>query len=399
MGLRHIATRLVSAEVESESALNEKRGWKQFVDEKYEGGSKMVRNPNLETKGQYPEVAMNTAMKSERYRIHIKGEFDKWKRQGEEKDRKPLSSVHELHKALSGSYTIESLIEKYTQKTTGNILKHGDSRLRAVDPKQTVNTLTEKIDLKIQTVQKHIVKLTGLINDPENPPNFIESWKDSLKKKERITTRLEIVKKEIGNIKPEFMFGLSSYMRDNSNSPNHVYLKDLGKDWSDSSDTYNSITLHGYIEEMGVKCSYRDNGDRASVRLKETDRIANHTEQKEALQEMYVYQQAVFKHLGITHIDMYRGITDPQLETEPPMHGDSVQIKSRPLTSWTSNPEVGTRFGTRMVKCRVPVERIFMSPISHPEFEGIGTDNNESEYVVIGAEELEDCTIFAGVTI
>lgn len=396
MGLKYIATRLIYADVESESALNEKKGWKQFVDEKYEGGSKMVRNPNLETKDQYPEVTMNTAMKSERYRIHIKDEFDKWKRQGEEKDRKPLSSVHELHKALSGSYTIESLMKKYTQKSTGNILKHGDRRLRTVDPEQTLNHFISFIDTKIQDAQKKIVYFTGLIEDLEKA-RFVETWKESIKKNERAKVRLGMVKKEIGNVKPELIFGLSSYRWPDSNSPKDVYLKDLGKDWSSSSNTYNSMTLHGYIEEMGVKCSYINENDKPSVRLKETDRVVNNPDRKEALQEMYVYQQAVFKHLGITHIDLYRGITDPQLETEPPTHGDKVQIKSRPLTSGSANPEVGIRFGSRMVKCRVPVERIFMSPISHPEFEGIRTDNNESEYVVIGSEELDDCTIFSGV--
>jgi hypothetical protein len=123
MSLIHIAMRLLYADVESEAAFNEKKGWKQFVDEKYEGGSKMVRNPNLETKDQYPQVTMNTAMKSERYRVHIKGEFDKWKRLNEENDRKPLSSVHELHKALSGSYTVESLMARYTQMFTEDVLK------------------------------------------------------------------------------------------------------------------------------------------------------------------------------------------------------------------------------------------------------------------------------------
>jgi hypothetical protein len=107
---------------------------------------------------------------------------------------------------------------------------------------------------------------------------------------------------------------------------------------------------------------------------------------KDILMEGYAYQQAVFKHLGITHVTLYRGVKDDRLDTVPPSHGDKVQIKSRPASSWSASPKTAQIFGDRMIKATVPVERILMSPITYNPFGGA---SSESEYVVIGAEDLE----------
>ena len=98
----------------------------------------------------------------------------------------------------------------------------------------------------------------------------------------------------------------------------------------------------------------------------------------------------MFKHLDVTHIDLYRGIANPNLNSKS--IGDRVQIQSREASSWSGNPEVASRFGTHIIHCRVPVERIILSPIVGKRLEG-DSFLAESEFVVMGAEDLEGCRI------
>jgi hypothetical protein len=117
-------------------------------------------------------------------------------------------------------------------------------------------------------------------------------------------------------------------------------------------------------------------------------------ELKGLLRKGYAYQQSVFKHLGVTHVTLYRGVTDKQLDTVPPSHGDKVQIQARPASSWSINPTVACDFGSRIVKCQVPVENILASAMVQPYF--ANNPSTEFEYVVIGTEGLE-CEVFGEI--
>ena len=109
------------------------------------------------------------------------------------------------------------------------------------------------------------------------------------------------------------------------------------------------------------------------------------------LKDGYHFQQAVFKHLGVTHVTLYRGVADDQLDTEPPKHGDTVRTKSRPASSWSASPATAQNFGSRMIKCSVPVGQILMSPMTHAALgdDGSADTHAEHEYVVMGAEDLD----------
>ena len=388
MGLRHIATRLVSAEVESESALNEKKGWKQFVDEKYEGGSKMVRNPNHETVDRYPKVTVYTALKNEPFRKHLEGEYEQWKGDAEKPEPSDTKNHEDLHKALCGPYTVDNILQKsfaYEAMRMGKLLLDEESIQDNVMP--VINQRVKNLSESIATYQQYVKVYSDPISYTQD-----DVMKNSVQRYLRMVKRYTGVKEVMDVIDPKLIYGLSHYA---SITQEESIIK-FGESWSDSSDNYESLRLHEYVETLGVKGSYADPDEEPSVRITANDKIINDPKTQKDLQEMYTYQQAVFKHLGITHIELYRGVKDT-LETEPPSHGDTVSVKTRPLSSWTSNPIVGLDFGKRMIKCKVPVERIFMSPISHPELDGAGTKNNESEYVVMGAEDMDGCTVFLGV--
>jgi hypothetical protein len=53
--------------------------WKEFVDQKYEGGKKKVRNPNRETVWKTKQVTFNTAIKDKGFRQHImENDYSDW---------------------------------------------------------------------------------------------------------------------------------------------------------------------------------------------------------------------------------------------------------------------------------------------------------------------------------
>ena len=66
----------------------------EFFDQKYDGGKKMVRNPN--PKGRKEEVSASTAMKDKRFQKQVWEEFQKWrKKKKEKKEEKSRFLSHE----------------------------------------------------------------------------------------------------------------------------------------------------------------------------------------------------------------------------------------------------------------------------------------------------------------
>jgi hypothetical protein len=340
MSLTHIATRLKSAT----------KDWQTFLSERYEGGSRLVSNPNLETKDQYPQVTVNTALKDESFRKHVEKEFDQWKN-----TQKPVKKS--FQQRLLDSTELDKVIEKYR-----NGIDEIDS---------SVNGENNIFDYYLDMAKRH---LKSVESRPENDSVRILQ-NDLLKEFDNMS---DMDKKLISQ---SFKFG-NLYKHKWPNIADTSF-RELASNWIDSSIGGSSKSLHNYLSEIGVKGTTYGREDIQSIPSDSTIK---------QLKEAYTYQQAIFKHLGVTHVTLYRGVRDDQLKTDPPSHGDKVQIKTREASSWTLNPYISKNFGTRMIKCKVPVEHILMSPINVRE---MGNDvSSEFECVVMGAEDL-DCTVFS----
>lgn len=60
--------------------------WQEFLDEMYEGGRKLVRNTNRDTRNKFPRVEIQTLLKTDRkLRKLLQGQFERWKTQHERK--------------------------------------------------------------------------------------------------------------------------------------------------------------------------------------------------------------------------------------------------------------------------------------------------------------------------
>jgi hypothetical protein len=370
MSLIHIASRLLISSKE----------WKDFLAEKYEGGKKKIPNPNKDTVKKYPHVSVNSALKDAHFKKHLYEEYYRWRREDSQELPKPKPPVepYEHHKALLGEYTVKGMLKKYDLDFAN--IAHTDGGKKTL----------EKSVSRYKDLGNEIFAHKHMLQNIDNPEvNKYGATKASVEmnirdlepqfhRYEKIIKMMEV--SDFSKIEIE---GLSNYVRNDVSTP---LMRGVTDGWNTSATSYEANKINKYLLSKGVKGSLMTY-DRSPV-----DDIDITPKFEDLMTKAYAYQQAVFKHLGIKEITLYRGVSDPILDREPPSHGDPVKISARPASSWTSNPEVSLRFGGRVVKTTVSVERILLSAILDPQLDG-GSALSESEFVVMGSEDLE-CEVF-----
>lgn len=340
MGLLQIALRLAS----------NPKDWKKFLDEKYDGGKAMVRNPNTETAKKYPEISVNTAMKNESFRAHIEKEYEQWKGSQKVEADKPSAPVWDKHQTLLGKYTVESMTKKFKKEW--------------IEAGKKLESFKDSLDYNFY--------LNKDIERYEKEPDRYKG------------TRFEKAVKTVKDIDPNLIEGYKFYAPEYHDR----YTKAFFEAWSWSSGGDLSLNVAEYLGSLGVSGTLTNY---EGLSMKERGVAPIGKAEAVNVHRMYAYQQSVFKHLGITHVTLYRGV---QIDTDLPNEGDSVKVQSRTISSWSSNPIVASTFGNRTVKCTIPVEKIFGSASIYRPFDGSRYDSiHESEFIVLGSSDL-DCTIF-----
>ena len=377
MSIINIAYRLIHAD-------EEHHGWEQFVKEKYEGGHKKVENPDPDpdTHKKYPIVTFNTALKHDYFRKYIDIEFQHWK-YTKDLQKKPQPSTlngHEHSKALMGKYTVEQF----------NIYDEDASQKW----RTALEISRKRLDTNINHYNKKLSEEIA-IKDPDM------SIEQTVSKQIHSLWHCHCIKQRTQDVKnlsplPKMVGGLSDYCRIDEyfQKQEGEDIRLIVKEWVRDNASQSGMLIQGILSKIGVSGSKSDDfEDWEDPEEDDGDDVPDLTERfkngiKDRVTGMYAYQQAVFKHLGITQVTLYRGVSDPSINNDPPPHGTKVRVKSRPASSWSANPEVALRFGSRIIQCKVPIERILMSAVIAPSMDG-GVFLNESEYVVMGSEDLE----------
>jgi len=91
--------------------------WQQFLDEAYEGGRKLVRNSNRDTKDRFPKVEVLTLLRTDKqFRKLIRGQFQRWL---EQRDRQgpPGEAVEDVG-SLQRGQTVEWTQDRQLQRGT-----------------------------------------------------------------------------------------------------------------------------------------------------------------------------------------------------------------------------------------------------------------------------------------
>ena len=164
----------------------------------------------------------------------------------------------------------------------------------------------------------------------------------------------------------------------------------LVSDWVDSSASRGAQHVHGALSSMGVNGSPSPDDERSEYRMKDRENGKTKENVKEYLKEVAAWNQAVYKHVGLKDVTLFRGISGQGLDQEPPDKGQETIVKTRELSSFSSDAGLARSFG-RVVKFKVPVTQVLWSYLSDPKFsrDGVGDSAyGEAEVTVMGASDL-----------
>ena len=350
--------------------------WDEFLAAKYEGGKKKVRNPNPDTREKFPEVVLTTAIKDQGFRQHVMKEYADW------------------------------LKKRPNDKSEGKKPIKKDNTDKVPRPIKHPMGITEK-DISI-IAEKYAKEFDSLLGDSKKLDTAIKEYEKAYTKKLKLPPERQIwAKNEFSKLPREekilhvigYKFGELFESKILSPKSEAVQRKYLGS-WRDSSASWPSQQLHGFASSLGYSgsCTPDEKGRSQVVASRKVG--AESAELKQYFKEAYMYTQAVFRHLGIKELTLFRGVTGQGLNTAPPNRGDEIEVQTREMSAYTLDPGISSYYG-RTLETKVPVDRVFASAITCP---GLGSDTNEgdedeglsngeSEMIILGASDFKSRVI------
>jgi hypothetical protein len=110
-----------------------------------------------------------------------------------------------------------------------------------------------------------------------------------------------------------------------------------------------------------------------------------------AISKAMAYSQLVYEALGVTHVYLYRGTKTAPVQGAH--QGKKIQTTTaRELASFSIDPSVAYTFAgadKRVVRYRVPVSRLFVSPLTYGPLSSAMAPHSENEYAVVGQDGME----------
>ena len=159
--------------------------------------------------------------------------------------------------------------------------------------------------------------------------------------------------------------------------------------WQGSSGGSTAHTLMGGLENLGVEGGpkYFESSNVQHYREEGRKNEALHR----AISKAMAYSQLVYDALGVKDVSLYRGTkTKPVQGAE---QGKKITTTTaRELASFSIDPQVAYSFAggdKRVVRYRVPVSRLFISPITFAPLSSAKSPHSENEYVVAGQDGME----------
>lgn len=369
MSLCRIAYLLKRSEDESAS-------WQTFLDQRYEGGSKMVTNPVSTNRYQYPQVTVNTALKDGGYKKRLETQYKQWKMKSQRSD-------NSLHEDVSKALHIDTpLPEDLASKTLSAYENTPDAFVVG----DLITDVQFRVTRKKNLLNRHLADASP--DDPE--VMFINGEIDTAMMVADDLKKLSLKERFLIDGLRNLSGDCSSYL--NSDEYLSGYNNGFWSAWSRSSNDQDCLKVCDWLQSLNVVGSTTEEDEETLRGVDQYEGSINIKDPlKKAIAKSYTFHQKVFKQLGVTHVTMYRGVVDESLESEPPIHGDKVKLKTRAMSSWSTTPTVCFGFGTRMIKSQVPIENIIASAMNYSSFGD--NENSEFECVVMGAEDLE-CEVY-----
>ena len=160
--------------------------------------------------------------------------------------------------------------------------------------------------------------------------------------------------------------------------------------WQGSSGAHAAHKLMGGLETLGVEGGPKS-FESANVQHYREEGRKNEALHR-AIAKAMAYSQLVYDALGLDHVTVYRGTkTKPVKDAAA---GKKIKTTTaRELASFSIDPQVAYNFGSasagkRVVRYRVPVHRLFASPVTYGPLSSAQSPYSENEYLVMGQDGM-----------
>lgn len=207
--IRTATLKIVAAEEDS-SSKGAPSGWQDFINSKYDGGSKKVPNPNRD--GRERQVTFNTAMKDKKFQSRAMKEFAKWKESngGGSSEKKPSGKSPE--KALKGA--VKSLESAAKAALIGSGAWAQGERPNLKLPTISSGMSPEDAGKALKQLEKASQQVEKMIKDAEKAIDDqpYQSSSDKKEKKDKMKSKLDKAKKTISSMESQ----LSSMQKSSS---------------------------------------------------------------------------------------------------------------------------------------------------------------------------------------
>lgn len=364
-----------------------------FIEFMKERGDDRVSNPNPKSRDRFPNVKVKSLSSSKEGQELVKKMFKDWLRDLKEpepsKNNGPEQSLKELPPLKTKGKKKEKTYFKVSNKDVENYITEHEEVFRQYE--EIISRITDDEIEQIYEDQ----------NIERNSPHG----------KVRREMLPIVSKDEKKAVATGHIFGrLISDHLEKKYGEKYSNLLGKTKGWVYGSSGGQVSMLQGVLSRAGVKGYttktsdsdeslkiYRRSKSKEDFSMDINESSYDTKEVLEVVKEVYTASQAFFKRAGLTHINVFRGVTD-QIDQRPPDVGDTVSIKSRELSSWTTDPFVGIRFG-RVVYAKIPVQNVLGGFITDPVYGGNHSTESkykESELMVLESSGIEAKVISPG---
>lgn len=289
--------------------------------------------------------------------------------------------------AIAKQKVKEAATPKQRERAKAQLAKHKEKLAAA---KTKLKTLREKVKPPKQaTAKETVAKSTADLDKklgvtPEDHAKADAAWQKI--KNTPLPPKGQFEPAGLPDQDP-VVLGVENHMRDKGFEVLHG---DQVNGWKGSSTSDHAMQLHGALTALGVEGSSGldallkqgpDNDPAEHARLtKLVKKGSKDPKLRKYVKEQYLLSQAALRDAGVKEVTLYRGVAGQLGEAKP---GDSVTVKTRPVSSWTDRKEVaekfgGTNKGDGVLSVKVPAKAIYMS-------HHLMGNNGENEFAVLGS--------------
>jgi hypothetical protein len=357
--------------------------WQEWLDKVHQGGKKKVPNPNAETKGRYSQVSFTTALRDKTFFGKAMEEYKEWAKKNPESkggEKAPAKKEEEPKKDKPAPKKEEKPEPKEEKKEEPK-KKSATSFEGALGPDEAEidavlkehGEAIEKLKPAMQkAVKDYEKKLKEAIKSRPGMKSMLKEWQA----KSEGEKMLHAAGPQIGE----------HFEKHVLTEKERAIHEDVMGDWQQSSAAPASQKLHGLAKSLGVKGSPSPNDEKDDDAKKYRKEGEKDKELAAYVKKSYTFTQAMLKKLGVKELTVYRGVSG-MIDGSPPKEGDEIQIKTREMSSFTTDSGRASAFGRR-IEYKIPAEQVFSSALTNPKFGPHGSHKDtlgEAEVVVLGA--------------